>query len=256
MNTEQLTDLAVRTQAGDEGALLQLLAELYHTVFYQCRMILQDDAAAETLTREILSAVPEKAAAMENPGNVSKWVQRRVASRCSSVLTRMRWEDPEHYFLKEQPTVQLSGGLLDEEQTAHAVAQMAACLPEEQRICMVLHSCGGMSAAAIARAIEEPEETVANRLNQAKEFLKDDIREQKKQGVTFLGLAPLPILMQTDMEASRDEAAAQSFLAPYIPQPKAAAPTQEAVKVPYGKIILITSAVMLVICAAAFFFLR
>lgn len=210
MNEEQFTDLAVRCQAGEEGAAEQLLRLAFVPVSYQCGRILTDAQEAGNLTAQIMAELSAKLPALPNPANFQKWMQHLIASHCAQTLARLRWEEPEAAVQVQMP--ELSGGLLDEFQTAGAVSDMLAALPDDERLCAFLHFCGGMSLMAISRGIEMDEDSVRRNLDAAQAAVRQRLAELRSSGVKLLGLGPISMLLHTDMMAAIDPADADALL--------------------------------------------
>lgn len=200
MNDEQFTELAIRYQAGEEGAAEQLLRLAFVPVAYQCGRILQDDTEAETLAGQILAELSEKLPSLSNPANFRKWMQHLIASRCAEALVRRRWEEPDAEHVMQMPGI--SGALLDDEHTACAVADMVAALPDDERLCTFLHCCGGMSLQAISRGIDMDEDGVRRNLDGAQAAVRQRLTELRSAGVKLLGLGSLSMLLNAAMVAS------------------------------------------------------
>lgn len=209
MNSQLFTDLAVKAQAEDEEAREQLLLEAFQPVYFLCRHILLNESMAWQVTQNILMTINSGIDAMDNPGRMVRWIQKLVASRCSQTLARLRWEEGKSAGFQE---LHLPGKLLDEDQTARAVLDIICMLPEDQRVCILLYFAGGMPVKGIERHTGMTDATIRSYLEKAQLTIKDQVRVCKMQGYTFLGIAPLSVLMQTVMLLDRDEKKASAMV--------------------------------------------
>lgn len=217
MNPETFAQLARRSKAGDRRALTQLLRLAHTPVSFQCRKLLRSEQAAETLTRQILAAVPRQLNSLQDPADFEKWICRITASRCMQALSQMDRESPETSDSSDAlPELQVTD--LDEAQTALLVQQLVDELPEAPRICLLLYSCANLKLKGIAQLTGFPESAVLEYLNQAQKTVNLQLRKYHKMGVHFTPIPALSSLVRTAMYSSRDPKAAAVMVSGILPK--------------------------------------
>lgn len=245
MKPDVFARLAANAQAGDRKSLTALLWQAHTPVSFQCRMILRDEQAAQTLTRDILAAVPKQLAYVKDPADFEKWICRVTASRCMLALANLpREEREEDPVLPEAPASDMN-----EEQTAQLVAQLVALLPDGPRICLLLYSCAGLKLKGIAQITDYPESQILEYLNLAQSTINQQLRGYHKRGVHFTSIPALSSLLYTAMYASRDSKAA-AMLASNVLPPKPA-PVRRKFPVQKSLLIALAAAVVLLLVLLA-----
>lgn len=235
MYTEEFAELARKSQAGDRKALTALLRLAHTPVYFQCRALLRNDRVAEAMTRQILAAVPQQLSRLQNPRDFEKWIGRITASRCMQALSRV----PASADAPGEPPV-LSGGHLDELETARLVRKLVAILPEAPRVCLLLYSCGWLKLKAIAQLTGTTEGAVLEYLNQAQKTINGQLRAYHRLGVHFDTIPALSTLVRTAMYDSGDPKAAAVLVREILPRQNLA-PARKA-RVSPGLLIALAAA--------------
>ena len=222
MEQEKLIALVKNAQAGDSGAMEQLLTYAHTPVSYQCRKFMSSPEDAEDMTQEVLLAVYQKLDTLADPAAFNGWVKRITATRCMNAVSRTHVdlqfaEDEEgNSFLdtiEELDQQKVPEAALDNAETARMVVELIDGLPEAQRICTYLYYYDELSVKEIAELTAASENTVKSRLNYARKAIKEGVLDHEKKGVKLYGLSPLPFLlyflrMAAQAEASEAAAAA------------------------------------------------
>lgn len=255
MDSELLAELAAQAQAGDKRALEQLLRASHTPVSWLCRKLLQDDQAAEKLTRTILRSIPAQLDTLEDPAEFEKWLCRTACTRCVQTLQLQNPDDPASPAQTEKPRI--PSKTLNEAQTTQMVLQLVDDLPETSRLCLLLYSCGMMGFRSIGRLLNCSKDDVLDQLNSAQKLLNVQLRKYHKMGIRFAPIASLPALLRAAMYGDPDPKAAAAMangiLGKKAPAPK---PGRRG-KTPTGLIIaVIAAAVLLVLMLAAILFLE
>lgn len=219
MNEKTLTALAMRTLAGEDDARQKLLAEAYAPVSYQCRLILRDWDEAQSITDDIMQMLNGELDSLNHPADFSKWMQRLIASKCSDALGYLHWygaaAEPDEEAVEVIPA---PGKFLDETQTAFYVADIIEHLPGDSRLCAVLYGCGGMSLEDISRHTDFSEAVVRRQLDLARNAVQTNVKRCQEEGVTFIALGSMPIMLSAAMEFSRDRRLAAAEAARVLSQ--------------------------------------
>ncbi|MGM9589506.1 MAG: sigma factor-like helix-turn-helix DNA-binding protein [Faecousia sp.] len=199
MNSELFADLVWKNQMGDSDALEQLLLNVYAPVSYLAGKILQDEDRANQVTQEVLETISGKLNSLGDPDQFQKWMCRITAARCMRVMPLF------HYAGKEPQTPATwkesltDGETLTEEQSAQIIQQMVDALPQNQRLCILLLSCGGLSVSAIAQLTGFSDSTVTEYIQQGQAAIQQYLWELQSRDIQFSGLSSLTGILRVAM---------------------------------------------------------
>lgn len=252
MNSERFAELASQAQAGDRASMEQLLLLAYTPVSYQCRKLLQNNRAAEDMTKVILQSVPSQLHTLNNPELFEKWLGSLTAKRCMRVLNQQTTE-------KNPPPkkVDIPGEYLDERETAMVVDQIVDTLPDGPRICITLYCCCGIPANGIARLTGFTESAVKTHLGRAQALINGRLQKMYQQGVRFASVTSLPELLGIVMFTPRNPKAASALVNSILGKRAAAAPIPRKKGTPLGlKIAVAAASVLLAGMLVLIFFLE
>ena len=215
MEKAELTALIVRAQAGDQGAMEEVLRTAHTSVSYQCRKLLRDPRDAEDMTQEVLLTVYTKLDTLKTPEAFWGWLNQTTANRCVNALKRSHVElqfaeDEEGHSvldnLEELDEQQVPDKALDNTETTRMIEEIVDGLPEVQRLCTLMYYYDEMSVKDIAAALGVPENTVKSRLNYARKAVKEKVLDYEKKGVKLYGLSPLPFMLYFLLHAAEETA--------------------------------------------------
>ena len=163
---QDCTELVVRAQAGDREALGRLVAavqdDVWHLLLSRCgNAVDAEDAAQETFVQAIAS-LPT----LREPRAFAGWLFR-IALDKAKRLKRREAAEP-----ASEPVAKSEADPVEREETRAAVRSAVRGLDETLRTTVDLRYEHGLAYADIARAMDCPEGTVADRLHTAHERLK------------------------------------------------------------------------------------
>ena len=208
MNQEQFAELVMQSQSGDNHALLQLLLQAHTPVSFLTKKILQNPAAANQVTREVLEAVAENLSSLQDPFQFEQWLCRMTAARCvhSSPLLHRNFAEadvPAAWEDHMADRTDLSAG-----ETSDAIVHMVDCLPESQRLCILLLSCGELTVPAIAQLTGFSEAIIKQNIKQGQNAIQQHLWELDSRGIHFAGVSSLTGILHDAMYQEAHEAAA------------------------------------------------
>lgn len=209
MNQEQFTELVLQSQEGDSAAMEELLLEAHTPVAYLTNKILQNPKAAQLVTHEVLSSVFSNLSSLQDPDKFEQWLCRITAARCiqaSPPLHRnfAELDDPVYW---ENDIA--DGTALNEEASAAAIQDMVDNLPESQRLCLLLLSCGELGISAIAQLTGFSEGSIKQNIKQAQKAIQQHLWELDARGVQFTGISSLTGILHDAMYQNPDNQAAR-----------------------------------------------
>lgn len=199
MNSELLADLVWKSQMGDSEALEQLLLNVYAPVFYLAGKILQDEGRASQVTREVLETIAGKLDSLGDPDQFQKWMCRITAARCMRVLPLFSQTGKEAQAPTPWNDALTDGQALTEEESAQLIQQMVDTLPQNQRLCILLLGCGGLSVPAIAKLTGFSDSTVTEHIQQGQTTIQQYLWELQSRDIHFSGLSSLTGILRVAM---------------------------------------------------------
>ena len=208
MIQEQFADLVLQCQSGDKNAMEQLLLLAHTPVACLTRKILQNRKIAEQVTQEVLATVAANLASLQEPDQFEQWLCRMTAARCiqaAPLLHRNFAESEESVFWKDDPE---DGAVLNTEESAKAIQAMVDCLPEPQRLCILLLSCGELTVPAIAQLTGFAEAIIKQNIKLGQNTIQQHLWELDAREIQFTGVSSLTGILHEAMYHDADEDAA------------------------------------------------
>lgn len=209
MNQEQFTELVLQIQDGDSAAMEELLLQAHTPVSYLTNKILQNPKAAQLVTHDILSSVFSNLSSLQDAVNFEQWLCRVAAARCIQAappLHRNFAESDDPVYWENDIA---DGTALNEEESAAAIQDMVDNLPESQRLCLLLLSCGELGISAIAQLTGFSEGSIKQNINQAQKAIQQHLWELDSRGIQFTGISSLTGILHDAMYQHPDEQAAK-----------------------------------------------
>ncbi len=223
MNDELFSDLVWKSQTGDDDSLEQLLLAIHAPISYLAGKILQNEESAGQITRDVLEIISGKLQSLEDPDQFRKWMCRITAARCMQVMPMSRASDLPPVELAPWQETLADGETLSEEKSAQIIQQMVDVLPQNQRLCILLLGCGGLSISAIAQLTGFSEATVTEHIQNGQAVIQQNLWELQSRDVQLSGLSSLTGILRIAMFQDRDPADAipmvYSILGKEIPVP-------------------------------------
>ena len=208
MIQEQFAALVSQCQSGDKNAMEQLLLQAHTPVACLTRKILQNQKAAEQVTRDVLSTVAANLASLQEADQFEQWLCRMTAARCiqsAPLLHRNFAESDIPAFWDEELE---DGAVLDTEESARVIQSMVDCLPETQRLCILLLGCGELTVPAIAQLTGFSEAIIKQNIKLGQNTIQQHLWELDARGIQFSGLSSLTGILHEAMYHDPDEEAA------------------------------------------------
>lgn len=212
MNQEQFTDLVLQSQGGDAEAMEELLLLSHTPVSYLTNKILQNAKSAQQVSHEVLSSVFSNLSSLQEPDEFEQWLCRITAARCiqaSPLLHRNFAESDTPSFWEEDLA---DGATLNEEESAAAIQNMVDSLPESQRLCILLLSCGELGIPAIAQLTGFSEGSIKQNIKQGQKTIQQHLWELDARGIQFTGVSSLSGILHNAMYLNSDQQAAKAMV--------------------------------------------
>lgn len=212
MNQEQFTELVLQSQEGDAAAMEELLLLAHTPVSYLTQKILQNSKNAQQVTYAVLQSVFSNLSSLQNPDDFEQWLCRITAARCiqaSPLLHRNFAESDALPYWKDDLA---DGATLNEEESAAAIQNMVDNLPESQRLCLLLLSCGELGISAIAQLTGFSEGSIKQNIKQGQKAIQQHLWELDTRGIQFTGISSLTGILHDAMYLHPDVGAAKAMV--------------------------------------------
>ncbi len=161
-------ELVAAAQAGDQGALDELLRRHYDRVHGLCRRLAGNDSDALDATQEALIAVVRGLPRFDGRAAFTTWLYRVATNACLDELRRRRRRpEPRPADDGDHGGVARSAGAPAIDQSVVdrlAIDDALAHLPEDFRVAVVLRDVVGLDYAEIATTLDIPPGTVRSRI--------------------------------------------------------------------------------------------
>ena len=174
--------LVAAAQAGDRGALEQILREHQDRVHAICRRITGNDADALDATQEALIAIVRGLPRFDGRARLSTWIYRIATNACLDELRRRRRRPvvglPEHDGIPIEPADEVSVPFDTTVAERLELDEALGGLPEDFRAAVVLRDVCRLDYAEIAEVLEIPPGTVRSRIARGRRQLADRLGNQ------------------------------------------------------------------------------
>lgn len=160
------TGLVIRAQAGDREALSDLVAaaqdDVWHLLLSRCGNVPDAEDAAQETFAQVLASLPD----LREPRAFPGWLFRIALDKAKRLKRRAAVETA------SEPVARPEADPVEREETRQAVRTAVRGLEETLRVTVQLRYEHGLAYADIARAMDCPEGTVADRLHTAHDRLR------------------------------------------------------------------------------------
>lgn len=212
MNQDQLADLVLQSQSGDNRAMEQLLLLAHTPVSYLTSQILHSAKTARQVTRDVLETVASNLSSLPEANQFEHWLCRMTAARCiqASPLLHRNFADAEQTAIWTDGLT--DGSVLTEEESADVIQDMVNALPESQRLCILLLSCGELTVPAIAQLTGFSEAIIKQNIKQGQNAIQQHLWELDSRGIQFSGGSSLTHILHDAMYRNEDKDASMEMV--------------------------------------------
>jgi RNA polymerase sigma-70 factor, ECF subfamily len=167
--------LVAAAQAGDRGALDELLRRHYDRVHAVCRRIAGPTRDADDATQEAMIGIVRGISRFDGRSAFSTWIYRIATNAALDELRRRRRRPALHVVADEAPEVAdpLAERRLDGVVERLSIDDALAALPDDFRAAVVLRDVGDLDYAEIAEVLGVPVGTVKSRIARGRGQLAD-----------------------------------------------------------------------------------
>ena len=200
MEKSQIAQLVSKVLEGDEKAFESLYNLTNQNAYFVAKKITKDEDAALDILQDSYIKALEKLSTLSDPGAFVSWFNQIVANTSKNYLCKSKAvlfdnEEDEHAmrdWQTETDTDYLPEESLDTDETRKAIMDIIDSLPEDRRLCVLMHYFDDMPVGEIAEVLDVSEGTVKSHLFHSRKKIKETIEDLRKKGVTVLGMSAIP----------------------------------------------------------------
>ena len=211
MTREQLIPYIAKWRAGDPQAAETVMEEISRRVFFICKQYYKNEADAEDASQNALLDIYQKIDSLKDDNAFFPWMTAIVNNHCKDDL-RKAYRHHEAQFAEDEEgnnaldntdfgddllcdSAELPEAMYEDTELRAMVNEVVESLPTQQRMAVLEYYYNELTTREIAEALNISENTVKNRLFEARKSLKKRMDEYEKSGrYKFRGTAPLPLL--------------------------------------------------------------
>ena len=200
MEKSQIAQLVSKVLEGDEKAFESLYSLTNQNAYFVAKKIAKDEDAALDIFQDSYIKALEKLSTLSAPESFVSWFNQIVANTAKNYLCKSKAvlfdnEEDEHAlrdWQTETDSDYLPEESLDTDETRKAIMDIIDSLPEDRRLCVLMHYYEDMPVGEIAEVLDVSEGTVKSHLFHARKKIKETIEDLRKKGVTILGVSAIP----------------------------------------------------------------
>ena len=182
------TEAAVAAINGDRDAFSYIYDKTYPEKYSIALRYMKNPADADDVISDSYVKALEKIHTLKDPTRIEMWLSQIVARTALDALKKKKPmlfssmtntidQQPLWEIQNENVEIQPELSYMMKEKEA-LINQMIDSLPDEQRICVLMHYVAEMPTEEIAQILECPKGTVLSRLNYARKALKKKLESE------------------------------------------------------------------------------
>lgn len=191
----------IAAQNNDRDAQDRIILCVRDMVYYTCLKMLRSEDRAMDATQDITMTIYERIGTLKDPTAYVGWVRRITANYCKNALCAKNIEflapkteddcDPfaAYESLDEQNVPEK---VLEQNETQELIRRVIDELPDEQRLCVLMHYFHEMKTREIAETLGVSEGTVKSRLNYARKAIRTGLEHYEKKGFRLCSMLAVP----------------------------------------------------------------
>ncbi len=194
---EQLEELVIRFQGGDQAALGEIYEKTNRYVYFTCISFVKNEQDAADISQEVYLTVMQQIDTLEDAAKFLPWLNRITVNKCRNHLTKkapvLMEEDTLEECLPETDEAFLPEEYVESKEKREIVLQiMRSSLSDVLYQTILLYYFNEMTVPEIAEAMNCPAGTVTYRLSAARAKIKEGVlhyeekHDEKLYGLTAL----------------------------------------------------------------------
>ena len=203
MEKTQIAQLVDKVREGDNAAFEKLYNETNKGAYFVALKITgNEDDALDILQDSYVKAL-DKLGQLKDSATFVSWFNQIVANTAKNYICKLKpvlfnteeEEQASQDWQTEEDSDFIPEESMDNAESRKAIMGIIDSLPEDRRLCVLMHYYDDMGTAQIAKALEISENTVKSHLHLARKSIKKTIEELRRKGATILSAAAIPFFI-------------------------------------------------------------
>ncbi|MBQ6931162.1 MAG: sigma-70 family RNA polymerase sigma factor [Clostridia bacterium] len=203
MDKREIASLVEKSRQGDNAAFGELYKLTEKQAYFIVLRIAKNEDDAYDILQDCYIKAMQKIDTLENPENFVAWFNQIVSNSAKNYVVKskpmlFRDDDDEAAVMELQVDDSLDckpDDSLDTTETREFIRELIDELPEDKKLCVLMHYFQNMSVSQIAEELGISEGTVKTRLYYSRDKIKQSIEALEKKGIKVRGIAPIPFFI-------------------------------------------------------------
>lgn len=201
MDKQEIALLATKAAQGDADAFNELYLQTRDAAYFVALSITKNEDDAADMVQEAYLTAWQKLATLDKPESFSSWFNQITANAARMFLRKRKpllftEEEDAFDWEPEHDDEYVPHKNMDTAETKRLIMAIVDELPEDQRLCVMLHYFDEMPVAEIASSIEVSVNTVTSRLFYARKKISTGVQAlEQKHGLRLYAAAPMPLFI-------------------------------------------------------------
>ena len=192
---------------GNNDGFTYLYENTYYDKYYIALKYVNNDQDAQDVLHDAYLIAWQKLGTLKDAEKFPSWLGMIVANTAKNALIKKKPTlfsqldkvdsdgdvveyEMEDDYVGEQPEMNYTI-----QETQQFLYEMLECLPEEQKLCVLMYHIEDMKIKEIAEALECSENTVKSRLTYGRKALRTKCDEMQAKGYKLYSVAPIPFIL-------------------------------------------------------------
>jgi len=202
-NSKELAKLARQAAGGDKNAFNELYRQTRDKAYFVAFSVTKNEDDALDILQDSYLKAWMKIGSLKNYEVAGAWLNQIVGNTAKDYVKKRRpqlfqptgEDDDPLAWQSEKDDTYVPDAAMDTAETRRLIMAIVDDLPEDQRLCVLMHYYNDLDLREIAEALEVPYETVKSRLRYAKRKIGDGVHDLERRGMKLYGAAPIPFFV-------------------------------------------------------------
>ncbi len=203
MEKMQIAQLVDKVREGDNAAFETLYNETNKGAYFVALKITGNEDDAMDILQDSYVKALDKLSQLKDSATFVSWFNQIVANTAKNYICKLKpvlFNTEEEELASQDWQAEEDADFIPEEsmdnsESRKAIMDIIDSLPEDRRLCVLMHYYDDMGTAQIAKTLEISENTVKSHLLLARKSIKKTIEELRRKGATILSAAAIPFFI-------------------------------------------------------------